>query len=77
MRIIKRTITPALAFLLALLMAIYLFPADVAAAAYGGNDPESQSNEQGEETVDALFELTNLRTEDALPTTKDDVCSWG
>ena len=65
MRTIKRTITPVLAFLLALLMAVYLFPADVAVAAHAGNDSESQNNEQTEEkAVDALFELTDLRTAD-------------
>lgn len=65
MKTIKRTFTTTLALVLALLMAVYLFPADVAAAAHAGNDPESQTNEQTEEkAVDALFELTDLRTAD-------------
>ena len=54
-----------LAMLLSILMAVYLFPADVAATyATGGPDPEDPVNEQTEEALDALYELTELRTAD-------------
>lgn len=68
MRTIKRTVTPVLAFLLALLMAVYLFPADVAALPGGGEpeiiEPVGPAAEPEEQTVDALFELTEQRTAD-------------
>lgn len=54
-----------LAMVLSILMAVYLFPADVAATyATGGPDPEDPVNEQTEEALDALYELTELRAAD-------------
>ena len=67
----KTTIT-SLAIIMSLLMALYLFPADVAAVYMTADadiennvneQPENQNNDQAEK-ADALFEMTELRTSD-------------
>ena len=60
MKTIKGTITPALAFLLALLMLFYVLPADVYGAIAEGSGTDSAGTEEKE--AEALFELTELRS---------------